>query len=92
MSLQFENAIARKLIQKMDLEAIQYRVEIFEGLYEMGKIKKMDFEWTSFAFLSFGFTLPYKNILYEKSNAEKLVRFDEGVRFFCSQFAGIMEK
>ncbi len=93
LSLQYENADAQKLFEKVVVhDALEYGVKIFKGLHSMGKIKQIDFKWTSYIFHSFAIAVFEENLRQLKTYEESSRDYEDGIKYLSKQFAGIISK
>ncbi len=92
LSLQYENDEAQKLFKKVVVEdALEYGTNILTGLYSLGKIKRIDFQWTSFIFHSFAVAVFQENLRQLKPFEESSRKFEDGIRYLSTQFAQIIK-
>ncbi len=91
LSLQYENFSAQELYEKVMIrDALNYGMKVFNGLYSLGKIKKVNFEWITYIFHAFAISFFQENIRSFKSYSISIKEYEEGSRFLCSSFAQII--
>ncbi len=91
LSLQYENASAQKLFEEVFVrDAMEYGVEVLQGLHSLGIIIDIDFQWTAFLFHALAASLFQENLRRLKPYSDGSREFEDGIRFLCSNFAKII--
>lgn len=92
LSLQYENAAAQALYQRVFVqEAMSYGVEVFQGLYAMGLLKKVDFQWVTYIFHAFAVALFEETLRHFDPRFPNNRAYKAGIQYICANFgAAIM--
>lgn len=91
LSLQYENASALQLIEKVMIqEGLDYVSDVLRGLYSLGYIKETPFEWTAFILHSFALALFEESLRHLQPFEASRARYEEGIHFVCHALAQII--